>query len=151
MHLKHINIACKDLSSSALFYIGLLELDVFSSVDGKIELCDGIVLMSIDEYMKANAINVLDYSKSDKVSLEFEILSFDKFLYRLYKIDYTIDYHIAVVNGSRIIKLLDPDGNTVIIKEADDKRAKMSYEPELMDNHTIETQFVNTIIFQKEK
>ena len=152
MKLKSIYIASKDLSSSALFYIGLLELDVIGSSEEHIELSDGINLLSYQEYFNRTGILFSSQDMNQPIVLELEILSFDKFLYKLYQSDYTIDYKISVINGRRALHLYDPDRNLVIVVETDDNTKRQSYEPDLVRPEDIIAQYSSTtFIFDKKK
>lgn len=145
MLLKHIYISCNDISSSALFYIELLELDVYFATETRIELSDGIVLCTPDEYRTLSE----SHMSNTGLVLEFEVQSFDKFLYKLYKIEYRIEYTIFIHDNKRTIKVLDPDRNTILIKEADDNSAKLSYG----DKYSSKTihGYSKTMIFDSEQ
>lgn len=150
MIIKGIDIACNDLSSSALFYIGVLELDVEDSTDESIELSCGINLLSYKEYEERTGI-LPTLNRNSNIVFEFEIISFDKFLYKLYKSDYNINYNIAISRGKRVISFLDPDRNTIIIKEADDNTKKQSYGVNTICPEEIITQYSTTYILDKKE
>lgn len=134
MLLRHVVISCSDLSASSLFYIGVLELDCIDSSDNSLELSGGIVLMDENEYLL-----YIDSDKEERfnphpITLEFEVPSFDKFLYKLYKNEFTIDYEIFIHQGRRALRLMDPDRNIVLVKEAYMKPLTASFDTEQMDS-----------------
>jgi len=152
LKLKSVDIACQDISSSALFYIGLLELDVLDSFDDYIELCDGINLLSYQEYYDRTGTIPSKNSKSQSLVIELEVLSFDKFLFKLYQCDSNIDYTLSVANNKRILRLHDPDGNLLVVTEADDKTKKKSYEPNIARAEDIlERYSTSTFVFEEKE
>lgn len=127
MLLRHIVISCSDLSSSSLFYIGVLELDCIDSSEHSLELSDGIVLADRYEYERLTNSSS-DERRGRNITLEFEIPSFDKFLYKLYKNEFCLDYQIYVDHGQRVIKLHDPDRNIILIKESIIRNKTVTFE-----------------------
>ena len=133
MLFRHVVISCSDLSASSLFYIGVLELDCIDSSEHSLELSGGIVLMDANEYREYIKSYEKGSSNNDPITLEFEVSSFDKFLYKQYKNEFYIDYDIFIHKGRRTLRLLDPDRNIVLIKETYIKPQTITYDCDKMD------------------
>ncbi len=86
---------------------------------------------------------------SHPITLELEILSFDKFLYKLYQSDFNIDYTLSLIDVHRAMQIYDPDRNIIIIREADDKTKRQSYEPNKIVPEDIIREYSNTFIFKE--
>jgi len=118
MRLKNFLIVVNDINRSKKFYKELFGLDVLRDFDNNVILTQGLVLQERESWEQAVGEPV-SYGGRDTV-LYFEEYDLDSFLKRIEGSGWNrhfLNPLQALENGQKMVRLCDPDGHVIEIRE----------------------------------
>lgn len=125
MRFKNTLIVVNDIERSKQFYKYYFGLDVIAEFEGNVMLMGGLVLQ--DRTIWENVIGKEVMFQTGNTVLYFEENSFDWFLERLKSREDTVEYLTMpqeLSTGQRIVRIYDPDGTILEIRESADAAAR---------------------------
>ncbi len=147
LKFRGLALVVRDLDISEVFYSDVLGLSVTSKREGHI-IYDGLELYSLARWTEELEKNVMDYVYGMSThSLVFSTYTFDSILDRIYKTEWiNIVVGVKKDKGLRIIRIADPDGNIVTIREEVDKYLKLHWQ-ETIELGLEDTSPLNSFVF----
>jgi catechol 2,3-dioxygenase-like lactoylglutathione lyase family enzyme len=129
MRLKNFLIVVEDIERSKRFYRDLFGLEVVADFDGNVILTERIVLQ--ERKVWNQLIGKESGSGCADAELYFEEHNLDRFLEKLEQYSEPIQYLNRLQElgcGQRVIRLYDPDGHVIEVKESLDYAARRYYQ-----------------------
>ncbi len=121
MKLKNILIVVSNIEKSKAFYRDIFGFSVVTDLGENVILTEGLVLQEKKTWEKL--IGKESFGKSNNTELYFEETNMDAFLEKLQKSEYQIEYINEITAsdlGQRVIRIYDPDGHIIEVKDKGD-------------------------------